>query len=107
MQLFEKYASNIIDENMNMCMPFYLMGAYAYYEESNPIFSDAYFDGLCKKMLKGWKEWDHHHKYLIEKDDLEAGTYLGDYPGIVKGSLSHLRHEMYISSKKRKKKNAN
>ena len=30
---------------------------------------------------------DHPHKYLLTKDMLEAGTYLGEYPNIVKGAV--------------------
>ena len=31
------------------------------------------------------------HKYLITKSDLNAGTYLGKYPSMVKGGLGSLR----------------
>ena len=88
---WERYASHKISENVNMTVPFYLMGAYAYYQEDDPIFSDSFFDNLSQKLLKEWYNITHWHKDLITKSDLEAGSYLGEYPERVKGGLRSLR----------------
>tara|TARA_B100002019_G_scaffold180127_1_gene155538 strand:- start:1759 stop:2073 length:315 start_codon:yes stop_codon:yes gene_type:complete len=72
----------------------YLMSAYAYYVEDDPIITDTEFDMLSKWMLHHWDAIDHPHKKLITKGDLEAGTYLGEYPEMVKNAVSHYRVEL-------------
>ena len=74
-----------------MTVPWYLMAAYAYYVEDDPILSDYAYDHMVKKMVKEWDHIDHMHKYLLKLDDLEAGTYLGKYPSRVKGAVQSLR----------------
>jgi NAD-dependent DNA ligase len=79
-------------ENPNMMIPWYLMAAYSYYEQDDPILSDGLFDGLAKRMLECWDDIDHWHKDLITTRDLEAGTLLArDFPERVKGAVKHLR----------------
>lgn len=87
----QRYASDRITENVNMTVPFYLMAAYAYYQEDDPIFSDYFFDNLAQKILKEWDNITHWHKDLLSKGDLEAGSYLGEYPERVKAGLRSLR----------------
>jgi len=82
-----------------MMVPWYLMAAYAYYKQDEPILTDAFFDAMGKTMLERWDDINHYHKHLITVDDLAAGTYLGDYPSIVKGALE----EMLAQQKKIKK----
>ena len=72
----------------------YLMGAYAYYVEDDPIMSDWDFDLLAKTLLDNYDSIEHPHKHLVTKDDLRAGTYLGEYPEIVKGALTNYRNEV-------------
>ena len=69
----------------------YLMGAYAYYVEDDPIMSDWDFDMLAKKILDEYDTLSHPHLHLLSKDDLRAGTYLGEYPLIVQGALNTYR----------------
>lgn len=88
---FDKDCLDLIDGNVNLIVPWYLMSAYAYYEEDNPILSDHIFDRLAKKMLKEYENIEHIHKDHITKDDLTAGTFLGEYPSRIKGALSALR----------------
>ena len=82
---------DVIETNFNMCVPWYLMAAYAYYVEDDPILSDAFFDRLAKKMLDKWDEVCHYHKDSITRADLEAGSFLGEYPSRVEGGLKTLR----------------
>jgi len=89
--ILDDKAEEIISSNKNMMVPWYLMAAYAYYKEDDPILSDAYFDNLAKRMLDVWEEIEHFHKHLITAVDLAAGSYLGDYPERVKGGLEELR----------------
>jgi len=91
---YEASAKYTISRNKHMVVPLYLMASYAYYEEDDPIFSDSYYDELAKTMLANYDTIKHHHKHLISIDDLEAGSYLGTYPGIVKGALHHWRYKI-------------
>ena len=72
----------------------YLMCAYAYYELDNPLISDTEFDLLAKDILNNWDNIEHMHKYLLTKDMLVAGTYLGEYPNMVKGAVGNYMKEL-------------
>ena len=69
------------------------MCAYAYYELDKPLISDTEFDLLAKDILNDWDSIEHMHKYLLTKDMLEAGTYLGEYPNMVKGAVGNYMRE--------------
>ena len=69
----------------------YLMCAYAYYVEDDALITDAEFDELGKWLLKNYDSVEHMHKHLVTKDDLNAGTYLGKYPSMVKGAVKSWR----------------
>ena len=84
-----------VDANIQMMVPWYLMAAFAYYEQDDPILSDSCFDRLAKKMLEHWDELTHQHKECITKDDLYAGSFLGKYPSRVEGGLKSLREVYY------------
>ena len=71
----------------------YLMCSYAYYKEDNPLISDQEFDDLAKFILKNYNAIDHPHKHLVTKADLEAGTYLGEYPKMVIGAVKSYRKQ--------------
>ena len=86
-RLFDKDCLDICDGNANMMVPWYIMAAYAYYEEDAPILEDATFDRLAKRLLAQWDTIEHMHKKHLSKDTLLAGTYLGDYPTRVKDAL--------------------
>lgn len=88
----EKACIEICDDNPNMLVPWYLMAAYAYYVEDDPILEDARFDHMAKRILHLWDEIEHMHKDKLTKSDLEAGTFLGEYPSRIKGALDDLRH---------------
>ena len=88
---FDKHCSDLIDDNINMSVPWYLMAAYAYYVEDRPLLSDSCFDRMAKKMLSEWGNIEHMHKHHISKDDLTAGTFLGEYPSRVQYVVQDLR----------------
>ena len=69
------------------------MCAYAYYDLYKPLISDTEFDLLAKDILNNWDNIEHMHKYLLTKDMLEAGTYLGEYPNMVKGAVGNYMRE--------------
>ena len=90
-KMFDEHAAELFAKNINMMVPWYLMAAYAYYVQDDPIFTDSFFDNLAKTMLAVWDDIEHQHKHLISTDDLRGGTYLGEYPSIVAGALESLR----------------
>ena len=75
----------------------YLMCAYAYYVEDDPLISDAEFDELAKFIHKNWDAIDHPHKDLIIPNDLLAGTYLGEYPTIIPGAVKSYRKKIHFT----------
>ena len=89
--MFDQYAAEIFAKNINLMVPWYLMAAYAYYQQDNPILSDSFFDDLAKTLLTVWDDVEHRHKEYITQDMLNAGTYVGKYPGIVEGAVEQLR----------------
>ena len=101
--MLDKHAKKIFDENINKMIPYYLMASLAYYEQADPIFSDAFYDEMAKTILERWDDIEHYHKNLIKKDDLIAGSYLGEYPSIVEGALASLRDKYYTKSGKLRK----
>lgn len=84
----------------------YLMASYAYYVKHESPMPDGEYDKLAKLLLKYWDDFDHPHKYLICKGDLEAGTLYSlrstDYPNIVKCAaelwLQELRSQQHSQS---------
>lgn len=72
----------------------YLMSAYAYYVEDDPLISDAEFDELSKFILDNYDDMKHPHKHLVTKHDLKAGTFLGKFPLIVIGAVKDYRKKM-------------
>lgn len=99
--MFDDYAASLFAKNINLMVPWYLMAAYAYYKQDDPILSDHFFDDMSKTMLAVWNDIDHFHKEYITENDLVAGTYLGKYPSRVEGGLKELRN---ISKSKKSKK---
>ena len=96
--MLDKHAKKIFEENINKMIPWYLMGSYAYYRQDNPIFSDSFYDEMAKTILERWDDIEHYHKQLINKDDLSAGSYLGEYPSIIEGALDSLRDKYYTKT---------
>lgn len=104
--MLDNHAAKLFADNINMMVPWYLMASYAYYQEDDAILSDGFFDDMGKTMLACWDDIEHFHKELISKDDLTAGTYLGEYPERVKGGLLSVRQEFFTKTGKVKAKYA-
>jgi len=92
--MLDKYAQDIIDKNPNMMVPWYLIAAYAYYVDDDPITSDKFFDQLAVDLKFNWNFVKHRHKEHITIDMLNAGTFIGDYPSIVEGAVEDLRKKL-------------
>jgi NAD-dependent DNA ligase len=69
-----------------------------YYIEDESLVSDSEYDTLCVRLLNNFDKIEHRHKYLINKEDLKAGTGFAlskkDYPSIVIGAAKHLKEEL-------------
>ncbi len=63
-----------IDKNPNNMIYWYLVASYGYYIENESIFSDDFFDQLCKSIHDKFDQLEHYHKYLLDKESLLAGT---------------------------------
>ena len=87
----EKACIEICDDSINMYVPWYIMAAYAYYVEDDPILEDTMFDKMAKRILELWDEIEHRHKDYLSKDMLNAGTYIGDYPPQIEGAVASVR----------------
>ena len=74
----EKMMRKALRNSVSVGVAWYLMAAYTYYHEDQPILSDQSFDKLAKLLKKNWTEIQHRHKHLISEEELEAGTLLLD-----------------------------
>lgn len=66
----------------------YLMASYLYYHMNRSPITDEQYDWLCKQLLRDWDTFEHQHKYLVTKADLEAGTgyAIREYPLMVRAA---------------------
>lgn len=82
----------IVGNNPNMAVPWYLILCHLYYELEVSVVPDEEFDRLSKFLLKNWSTIKHVHKDCISKGDLKAGTgYAIKYPSIVRGAAYQVR----------------
>ncbi len=79
------------NKNPNMLVPYYLMLSYLYYEENESIVDDIEYDTICKRLYNEWDNIEHHHKHLVDRSSLAAGTgYHMKYNGRIKHAAIHL-----------------
>ena len=68
----------------------YLMASYLYYIRFQTVIPDAEYDMLAKDLLDGYDDFEHQHKHLVSKQDLQAGTLYAlkdeHYPTMVKAA---------------------
>lgn len=53
---------------------YYLTTSYCYYRLDYSVISDELYDEICKTLDEKWDEIEHEHKYLIDREQLRAGT---------------------------------
>jgi NAD-dependent DNA ligase len=88
---YEIYMEKNMQKSINLSVPYYIMAAYAYYKEDDPIISDTTFDNLATFILENYDKINHPHKVYLDQSTLEAGTYLGEYPRLAIDALKDLR----------------
>lgn len=74
---FDSYVREIVSQNPNAMVSWYLIASYAYYERNESLLSDHYFDYLCKDLLEQIEDIEHVNKNLLDMSALEAGTGFG------------------------------
>ena len=88
------YCQQIIDNNHNQLVPWYLMASYMYYHEDESLITDALYDEVCQRLSYLLDKIDHWHKDLIDPGALAAGTgyHLAkeDYPKRTIAACHHL-----------------
>jgi hypothetical protein len=72
--ILDSFVKAIIEKDMNMIVPHYLMSSYLYYHEDTQYISDGMFDWICSLLRDNWENISHFHKHLILKECLSAGT---------------------------------
>lgn len=84
--------TNLNQAPTGLCLQWYLMASYLYYIKDISLLEDATYDQLAKRLLAEFDTFEHQHKYLINKADLEAGTLFSlleiDYPKMIQSSAT-------------------
>lgn len=81
---------NFNTSSIGLCLQWYLMASYLYYVQDKTLMPDSLYDVLARRLLREYESLEHRHKYLVNKEDLEAGTLFGlhelDYPKQVRSA---------------------
>tara|TARA_R110000796_G_scaffold106943_5_gene217557 strand:+ start:141 stop:476 length:336 start_codon:yes stop_codon:yes gene_type:complete len=91
MEEIDKTCFEIIDDNINMCIPWYFMETYARYEQHDPLISNDRYQRVIKLMLDNWDSIEHESKSLVDKDHVWAERFEGVYPKRVKLAVEQIR----------------
>jgi hypothetical protein len=79
--MYDEYCRKKIRFNPNMLIPWWIMAAYAYEVEDDPIISDALFDEIAVRIKNEWDDIDHWHKPLLDRDMVKSAIAIdGKYP---------------------------
>lgn len=94
---YDQMARDAFKKDKNMVIPWILLSSYCYYIVHRGLVEDITYDRMCRYLLDNWGVLEHRHKYLITKEDMEAGTLYQlkkeDYPGIIQGSAMKLLYD--------------
>ena len=92
--IHDQQCREIIENNPNMMIPWYIMASHAYYTMDDPILTDGLYDELAQTMLSSWNTLEHIHKHLITEEDLRAGTLLcRELPQRIEQAVEALKDE--------------
>jgi len=86
----DKICFDSMESDINLTVPWFLMAAYAYHVDHDPIISDSQYDRMVKRMLDHWAEIEHKHKELISIKDHHVETY----PLMIKTAVKDMRRNM-------------
>ena len=86
--------------SLGLMLQRYLVASYGYYILGVSVMDDCEYDQLARTLLERWDDFEHMHKHLVTRGDLEAGTLYrlseDKYPGMVKGACTHLIYKLGI-----------
>lgn len=92
--------------SLRQAFQMFLVASYAYYLRHVSLMSDESYDKIAKALLTNWDTFEHQHKYLVTKEDLQAGTLYAlkakDYPLIIR-TCAELRIRKHEAAQQRKK----
>jgi len=75
-----------------MLIPWWIMAAYAYDQQDDPIISDDLFDKIAVDIDKNWDIITHHHKERLDRSLLKSSLAInGNWPSNVAGSIAQLK----------------
>lgn len=81
--------------DINLCVSWYIISSYLYYQKDISIIADSSFDYICKRLLSEWDNITHIHKKFIDKQSLSAGSGFDlEYPKMAISS------SLYIAEKR-------
>lgn len=108
---FDQRCRELIEQEPNLMVPWYLTSSYLYYKLDFSILSDECYDEMCKEMLSKWESIEHMHKHLIDPEQLKAGTgYAIDFetlPERVKSAAQYQKRTLEDQKKPKRKKKKN
>lgn len=96
-KLLDDYCFYIINKDINMIVPWWLMASYYYYLRDKIIISDQCYDKLGILLNKNRNNISHQHMKIIEHiDDFKTGYDLkeSDYPSITKSAAESLYNKI-------------
>lgn len=79
-----------MESDINLTVPWFLMAAYAYHIEHDPILSDDQYDRMVKRMSDHWSEINHKYKNLISIKDRSIESY----PSMTKTVIKDMRRNV-------------
>ena len=86
--IHDKRVEELLRQEPNLLVSWYLILSYAYYFLDVSLVSDALYDRICKDLLAALEGFDidQRHMGLCDLESLSAGTAFhlkrGDYPGM-------------------------
>ena len=79
------------------------MCSYAYYTRYTSLIEDTEYDQIAKRLYDEWDDFEHQHKYLVDKGDLKAGTLYklkqDDYPMMIRQASEMWMREKFQREK--------
>lgn len=91
-KLFDDECRRYIGTNKNLLVPWWIMAAWAYEVDDEPIISDALFDEIAQQINTHWASITHRHKERLDRSALKSALAInGKWPPMAKGAVQHLR----------------
>jgi len=81
-------------KNKHMLVPWWIMAAYAYDVEDDPIISDELFDHIADRLTNEWDEIEHWQKELLDRTMLKSSIAIqGKWPNRAIDTVKYIRRK--------------